>query len=597
MRLVIDIESNGFLDVLTKIHCIVAHDLDTGILHTFRPHEISAGVALMQEADELIAHNGIKFDVPAIQKLYPDFKPKRVIDTLVCSRLIWSNIKDLDFSHFKNILPSRLFSSHSLKAWGYRLGELKGDYGQQEDAWDVFTEEMLTYCEQDVRVTVNLYNKVLGKDYSQQALDLEHSVAELMWKQECNGFVFDEKKAQKLYIDLAEQRDNIYQELYSLFPAWVVSEGVKEVARSCKYKDPLKADRTKDAPFTAIKIVEFNPASRAHISNRLITKYDWKPTVFTDNGQPKIDETVLSKLAYPEAKQMARYFMLQKRLGQVAEGKQGWLKVCTNGKIHGSVNPNGAATGRATHSYPNLAQIPSMRADYGKDCRELFTVPKGWKLMGADASGLELRALAGYMSLFDNGAYVDVVLDGDIHTVNQLAAGLPTRDQAKTFIYAFLYGAGDEHIGQLVGGGAKEGKKIKKSFLDKTPALKKLREAVSKAAERGYVKALDGRHIHIRSPHAALNFLLQSAGAIICKQWLVEFENEMQAQGYKHGWDGDYAMCAWVHDEIQVAVREDLAQKVGEIAVLTIQRVTEVFNFKCPLDGEFNIGNSWAETH
>jgi len=597
MRLVIDIESNGFLEVLTTIHCIVAHDLDTGILHTFRPHEIPAGIKLMSEADELIAHNGIKFDVPAIQKLYPDFKPKRVIDTLVCSRLIWSNIKDLDFSHFKNILPPRLFGSHSLKAWGYRLGELKGDYGQQENAWDVYSEEMMTYCEQDVRVTVDLYNKVLGKGYSQQALDLEHSVAQLMWTQECNGFVFDEKKAQKLYIDLAEQRDLIYQELHTLFPAWVVSEGQKKPARSCKYKDPLKADRTMNAPFTVIKIVEFNPASRAHISNRLITKYGWEPSVFTDNGQPKIDETVLSKLDYPEAKQMARYFMLQKRLGQVAEGKQGWLKVCTNGKIHGSVNPNGAATGRGTHSHPNLAQIPSMRAAYGKDCRELFTVPKGWKLMGADASGLELRCLAAYMAIYDGGAYVDVVLDGDIHTVNQLAAGLGSRDESKRFIYSYIFGAGDQLIGELVGGGAKEGKRIKKAFLDKTPALKKLREAVAKAAERGYIKGLDGRHIHIRSPHSALNFLLQSAGAIICKQWLVEFDNEMQAQGFKHGWDGDYAMCAWVHDEIQVAVREDLAQKVGEIAVLTIQRVTDVFNFRCPLDGEFNIGNSWAETH
>ena len=382
-----------------------------------------------------------------------------------------------------------------------------------------------------------------------------------------------------------------------LFPAWVVSEGIKTPARSCKYKDPLKADRTKDASFTSLKIVEFNPASRAHISNRLIAKYDWKPSVFTDNGQPKVDETTLAKLPYPEAKHMAKYFMLQKRIGQVSEGKQGWLKVCSNGKIHGSVNPNGAVTGRATHSYPNLAQVPSMRSPYGKDCRELFTVPKGWKLMGADASGLELRCLAAYMAIYDDGAYVDVVLDGDIHTVNQLAAGLPTREASKRFIYAFNYGGGDQLIGELVGGGAKEGKKIKKAFLDKTPALRQLREAITKAAGRGYIKALDGRHIHIRSPHAALNSLLQSAGAIICKQWLVEFENEMQAQGYTHGWNGDYCLCAWVHDEIQVAVREDLAHKVGEIAVQTIQRVTEVFNFKCPLDGEFNIGNSWAETH
>jgi DNA polymerase-1 len=597
MRLVIDIETNGFLDVLTTIHCIVAFDLNTETLYKFEPCEIRNGIKLMSEADVLVAHNGIKFDVPAIQKLYPDFKPKKVIDTLVCSRLIWSNIRDIDFSNKKQTLPPKLFGSHGLKSWGYRLGELKGEYGQQDNAWDVYTPEMLTYCEQDVRVTVKLYNTILGQNYSQQAIDLEHSVAEIMWKQECNGFVFDEKKAQSLYINLAEQRDVIWRELYSLFPSWIVAEGTKKPARTINYKDPSKADRTMNAAYTVIKIVEFNPSSRAHISNRLINKYGWNPKDFTDNGQAKIDETILSKLPYPEAKHVAKYFMLQKRLGQLAEGNQGWLRVCANGKIHGSVNTNNAATGRATHSHPNLAQIPSMRAAYGKECRELFTVPKGWKLMGADASGLELRALAGYMAIYDGGAYVDVVLDGDIHTVNQIAAGLASRDESKRFIYAFLYGGGDQLIGELVGGGAKEGKRIKKSFLDKTPALKKLREAVSKAAERGFIKGLDGRHIHIRSPHAALNFLLQSAGAIICKQWLVEFENEMQAQGYRHGWDGDYCMCAWVHDEIQVAVREDLADKVGHIAVQTIQKVTEVFNFRCPLDGEFNVGNSWAETH
>jgi DNA polymerase I-like protein with 3'-5' exonuclease and polymerase domains len=289
--------------------------------------------------------------------------------------------------------------------------------------------------------------------------------------------------------------------------------------------------------------------------------------------------------------------MLQKRIGQLSEGNNGWLKLVKNGKLHGRVNPNGAVTGRATHQNPNLGQVPSLSSEYGKECRELFTVPKGWKLMGADASGLELRCLAHYMHRYDDGEYVDVVLNGDIHTVNQIAAGLPSRADSKRFIYSYLYGGGDQLVGEIVGGGATEGKKIKKEFLDKTPALKSLREAVVTAASAGYIVALDGRRIAIRSPHAALNSLLQSAGALICKQWLVEFQTAMYMKGYTHGWKGDYCLCAWVHDEIQVAVREDLAEKVGNIAVQTIRKVTEVFNLKCPLDGEFNIGNSWAETH
>ena len=261
MKLIVDIETNGLLDELTCIHCIVAKDVDTGEVHSFRPNEIAKGIKLLESADELIAHNGIKFDVPAIKMLYPSFKSPSVLDTLVCVRLIWSSIKEDDAVRLEHEpgFPRKMFGSHSLKAWGYRLGEHKGEYGQKDNAWDKFTEEMLTYCEQDVRVTVNLYNKVLGKDYSQQALDLEHSVAELMWKQECNGFVFDEKKAQELYINLAEQRDVIYQELYSLFPSWVVSEGTKKPARSCKYKDPHKADRTKDASFTKNLYLFYDP--------------------------------------------------------------------------------------------------------------------------------------------------------------------------------------------------------------------------------------------------------------------------------------------------------------------------------------------------
>ena len=597
MRLIVDIETNGFLDVLDTIHCIVAYDIHAKKTFRFGPTEIDRAVTFLEQASELIAHNGITFDVPAIQKLYPDFKCPKVTDTLVCSRLLWSDLVRIDWASLPTYLPPHRYGSHSLEAWGYRLGEYKGDYGKQESAWDVYTKDMMDYCEQDVKVTNLLFNRIESARYSPKALRLEHSVAKLMWKMEQNGFIFDEKKASSLYVDLAAQRAEIYQDLHTIFPPWIVRAGVQTPKRTVRYRDPLKADRQEGAEFTVIKIVEFNPASRDHIANRLMVKYDWKPTVFTENGKPKIDETVLSKLQYPEAQRIARYFMLQKRIGQLSEGNNGWLKLVKNGKLHGRVNPNGAVTGRATHQNPNLGQVPSLSSEYGKECRELFTVPKGWKLMGADASGLELRCLAHYMHRYDDGEYVDVVLNGDIHTVNQIAAGLPSRADSKRFIYSYLYGGGDQLVGEIVGGGATEGKKIKKEFLDKTPALKSLREAVVTAASAGYIVALDGRRIAIRSPHAALNSLLQSAGALICKQWLVEFETAMWMQGYTHGWKGDYCLCAWVHDEIQVAVREDIAEKVGNIAVQTIQKVTEVFNLKCPLDGEFNIGNSWAETH
>ena len=235
MRLIVDIETNGFLDQLTTIHCIVAYDLDSSTLYKFKPYEIDAGVALLEKADELIAHNGITFDVPAIQKLYPNFKPKKVVDTLVCSRLIWSNLQAQDFEHRDSKLPTRRYGSHALEAWGYRLGLNKGDYGKQDNAWDTFSDEMLEYCVQDVRVTSRLYTKILGAKYSQQALDLEHSVAELMWRQHQNGFVFDEDAAIKLYIDLAAQRSEIFEQLHDLFPAWVVNEGTNNPKRTIRY--------------------------------------------------------------------------------------------------------------------------------------------------------------------------------------------------------------------------------------------------------------------------------------------------------------------------------------------------------------------------
>lgn len=600
MKLVVDIETNGLLDELTCIHCIVAKDVDSGVVHSFRPDDIRKGIALLESADELIAHNGIKFDIPAIKKLYPQFKTPKVTDTLICTRLIWSNIKDDDAERLKNEpdFPRKLYGSQSLKAWGYRLGNLKGDYGSQEAAWDVFSEEMLTYCQQDVEVTADLYAKIVEQKYSEQAIELEHQVAWIMAKQERNGFVFDEKKAQELYIELATKRDEIKQGLDKLFKPWVVAEGIKTPKRTVNYKDPQRASTVAGCDYTAIKIVEFNPSSRQHIADRLMKVRGWKPKEFTKGNQAKVDETTLSGLKFPEAKVMAEYFLIQKRLAQLSEGSQGWMRVVKDGKIHGSVNTNGAVTGRATHAYPNIAQVPSCSAPYGKQCRELFTVPKGWKLMGADASGLELRCLGHFMAAYDDGAYIKELLEGDIHTANQHAAGLPSRGEAKRFIYCYLYGGGDQLVGELVGGGRREGKAIKDRFLKKTPALAKLRELVVDAAEsRGFIYGLDRRRIHCRSPHSSLNALLQSSGGLICKQWLVQFVKAMKQAGFRHGWEGDFAMCAWVHDEIQVACREDVAEQVGEIAVATIKEVTDIFNFMCPLDGEYNVGDNWAETH
>lgn len=589
MALIFDIETDGFLEDCTKIHCLVIKDTETGVVSPYAADSyLRHGIERLSTAEKIVGHNIIKFDLPIIKKLYPWFTydESKVLDTLVCTRLIWSNVSDLDQALVQQEkLPSKLWGSQSLQAWGYRLTEYKGDY---DGGWEVFTPEMLEYCIQDVEVTHKLYEKIVEKRYSPKALELEHEVAFICAKMERSGWPFDVEAAGKLYAELAGKRDAILKQMQDTFEPEVI-ERVSE-----KTGKPLKP-----------KVIEFNPSSRKQIGDRLTRKYGWKPTEFTPNGQPKIDETTLKNLEYPEAKLLAEYFMLEKRIGQLAEGDNAWLKLERNGKLHGGYNTNGAVTGRATHQTPNLAQVPSVRSPYGSECRSLFKVQPGFTLVGCDLSGLELRCLAHFTHRWDGGSYGETVINGkqsegtDIHTVNQRAAGLPTRDAAKTFIYAFLYGAGDEKIGSIVGGGSKQGRSLKEAFLRSTPALSQLRNAVGAASKRGYLIGLDGRHVHVRSEHASLNTLLQSAGALISKQWLREVVKAAEERGWKwsEDWSGDYVMCGWVHDEVQIAVREEYAEEFGKMVVECAAKAGEYFSFKVPVGAEYCVGHTWADTH
>lgn len=599
MALIFDLETDGLLDEVSKIHCLVIKNTDDdGAVFSFEGSTpdtaIERGLKWLMETNQVIAgHNVIKYDLPVIQKLYPWFTidPTKVFDTLVATRLIWANIKDTDNVLLKQEkLPGKLFGSHSLAAWGYRLGNYKGDYS---GGWETFSQEMLDYCVQDVEVTASLFTQIIEKNYSTQALDLEHQVAWLMAKQERNGFHFDMKKAAELLGTLVQRRGELERELKEYFGSWEV-----QLPDFVPARDNKTLGYKKGIPVKKVKTVEFNPSSRDHIADRLITLYGWKPADFTEGGKPMVDEVVLGKLSYPPCKQLTEYLLVQKRISQLNEGGQAWMKCEKKGKIHGSINPNGAVTGRATHSYPNISQVPSSGSPYGPECRALFTVPDDWLLVGADASGLELRCLAHFMAKWDGGKYAEILLGGDIHTENQKAAGLSTRNQAKTFIYAFLYGAGDAKIGSITGGAAGEGRKLKQKFLRSLPALGRLVEAVQGAAKRGYLVGLDGRHIHVRSSHAALNTLLQGAGALICKKWLVLLEEHLQAAGLKHGWDGDYAFCAWSHDECQIACRTpEIASAVRKMAEDCVLKAGDYFSFRCPTAGESKVGKTWADTH
>ena len=593
--LLFDIETNGLLEEVTQLHCIATFDTQTSEERIFSSlaGDLQDGLDLIMKAPRIAGHNVIKYDLPVLQKLYPTFSydKRNVFDTLIAARLIWTNIKDTDAGLLKSgKLPGKKFGSHSLEAYGYRLGEMKGEY---EGGWETVNQDMLDYCLQDIRVTNKLWQKIKQKNYSKRALSLEHEVAWLIAQQERNGFVFDEAAAAELYARLVKRQSELQLELENFFGSWespLPDFIPKRDNKSKGYKAgvPVKRSQT----------IVFNPQSRSHIANRLTELYGWEPVDFTEGGSPKVDESVIEKLPYEPCPILNEYLTVEKRISQLANGTQAWLRVVKNGKIHGSVTTNGAVTGRATHSYPNISQVPNSSATYGTDCRKLFTVPKGWKLVGADQSGLELRCLAHFLAKYDGGQYADAVVNGDVHSLNQKAAGLETRNQAKTFIYAWLYGAGDQKIGSIVGGTPEQGRKLKQRFLKANPALKRLREEVTKKAEdEKYLTGLDGRKIHIRAAFSSLNALLQGAGAILCKQWIVMVEREL-SKTLKHGWDGDYALCAWSHDEIQVACRtQEIAEYVSKVCCEQAALAGEAFNFRCATAGEAKIGNNWAETH
>jgi DNA polymerase-1 len=575
-EIVIDIETDS-LDA-TVIWCVVAQDLTTEVQHVFTNAGDFAQYVQQNQGATLYAHNGVKFDYPVLEGLWGiSWDGMTLMDTLVMSRL--AN-------------PSR--------EGGHSLDNLSGTKGEHSD-FSQYSPAMLEYCKQDVRSTVKVVNKLKQelKGFDPRSIQLEHDVARIIAKQINNGWLLDERKCFILLAELKEKQIELEQAVRDTFRP--VAKAVREVTPKIKKDGTLSTVglqylgddclRVVGGPHTRIEFPEFNLGSRKQIGEYLI-RFGWVPKTFTETGQPIVDEAVLEKVeGIPEASLIAEFLMVQKRVAQV----QSWIDAAdSEGRVHGYVNSNGAVTGRMTHSSPNVAQVPANYAPYGEACRACWMVPKGYKLVGCDADGLELRMLAHYM---DDAEYTKIVCEGnkdegtDVHTVNQRNAGLGTRDQAKTFIYAFLYGAGDAKIGSIVGGSKSDGARLKAKFLRNTPSLANLKERVGLAASRGWLSGLDGRRIAVRSSHAALNTLLQGAGAVVMKQALVNLDRMARAQGL------DYKFVGNIHDEIQAEVREDHAEKFGKLAAYSITKAGRDFNLRCPLAGGYDIGNNWSETH
>tara|TARA_R110002020_G_scaffold336482_1_gene551889 strand:- start:17751 stop:19397 length:1647 start_codon:yes stop_codon:yes gene_type:complete len=548
LKAVIDIETDSLEP--TVIYCACVKQVGVDEVKTFTsPKGLETYLSCF---DKVIAHNGLGFDFPTLAKLWDVRIPlSKMHDTLVMSMM-----ED----------PARE-GGHSLKAWGDRIGFSKLEY---QGDFSHLTNDLVHYCKQDVRVCEKVYLWLLlaMEEFSHKSVEDEHRMRVVADRVSSAGFKLNRDKTVALFNQLINEQDRINVECSNLFPDQVIERFSEKTGK-----------RLKD------KVVEFNPASRKQIGERLI-ELGWKPKVFTDTGLPKVDETTLSLCDLEVAKKLARYFLLQKRTSQI----KSWLELCSDSdRVHCQYRTLGAITNRMSSIKPNLQQVPSVRVEYGAECRSVWEASLGKKLIDTDAAGLELRVLAHYMK---DDKFTKEVLHGDIHTANQKMAGLSTRAQAKTFIYALLYGAGDAKIGSVVGGTSKDGAVLRSRFLSSLPSYKRLSDAVQrKGAGEGKLRAIDGRVLRVRHPHASLNTLIQGSSAVLMKKWFMYVDHHLRKRKL------DAKIVAMVHDELVLESCEKDVDAASRCVIISISQVNKSYDLRCKLDCDIQTGNNWSEIH
>ena len=597
--LIFDIETDGLYDQATKTFCIVIYDVTRAETFAYGPDRIDDAIAHLATADVLIGHNIIFYDLPVLQKLHSFVAKARIIDTLICTRIIWPKEKlyDLDIEQYPNV-PTKRRGIASLEAWGWRLADNKIDFKDFSE----YSEEMLTYCKQDVQVTLKLYKHIVKEKYPESALRLEHDFALAINKQIRAGVPFDVDACLDLVDNLRRKKVELEEQLKQIFPpikhkTWFTPK-VNNTARGY----------VKDVPFEKTITEEFNPGSRKQIVERLKSKYGWEPEKTTEKGNPILDDEVIEKLPYSEAKPLAEYMLIKKRLGQIEDGNNAWLKLVNNntGRMHGDVITNGCITGRASHRHPNMGQVPAGYSPYGKECRALFHAPQGWDMIGIDAKALELRCLAGYLAYWDQGEYAKLVInpESDIHTINQKLFGVETRDIAKRLLYGMLYGCGAVKAGTIIDPNEKDeivlrnlGKTAINSFLKGVPALAELKTKIeSYILTRQHLIGLDKRVLYCRSPFKGLNVLLQSAGAILMKQVVITIHKNIETNlSLPHGQEWEQVLM--VHDEVQLVCNPKYTEQIREQAMLAFPQAQEFFEFLCLIEGDSRVGSDWSATH
>jgi DNA polymerase-1 len=588
---VFDIEANGFYDTVTQIFCISIKNLNTGKNKLYEPDNIREALDELREYDAIVGHNALGYDLPVLEKLCDFHYGGVVFDTLVLSKLRYP-----------------FFNSHSLESWGERLKFPKISY----ENFMYYEPEMGVYCMQDVEVTAKVFAHLRKQiDLNADYVQLEHEVQRLQTKAEIHGVQFDYDNAMKLVMkidaEMQEIKDTIEPKLGYAYENKVhkLKANGDLSHHAIKLMDKLK----EDFPDVLVSIYIGEESSTITVPTKItldtkailiekLIELGWKPTMFTEKNNPQLArkgevcENLLSMSG--DMAQLGKYFLLKHRKGLL----EGFFRhVRKDGKIPSEADTLGAITGRYTHR--KIANLPAVRSLYGVEMRSLFGVPSGRVQVGCDLSGIEARMLAHYM---DDSDYTNEILNGDIHTKNQLAAGLPTRDSAKTFFYGFLYGAGDEKVGLLVNGDKSDGRRIKEQFIESLPSLKRLIETKQKEAEKGYVTSLDGRPVRITKSEnfkgalaydtrKALNSLLQSSATIFFKKWAGFVDKLITERNI------DAKIMILYHDELQADVHPDHVEAYKEALHDALALTDTYYDVKCKNDIEIKTGNNWGDCH
>lgn len=625
--IVFDIETDGLEDELTKVHCISYTVLNEEGEPVIADTELVVGdyqhfFSLLRGAAYIVGHNILGFDLPVLHKLYPEeiphplvwLKDYEVHDTSAMSRVLYSDMRERDAVAApkvkEELMAERCMGSHRLKAWGIRLDYYKGDFGDTTD-WAEYTDEMGLYCIRDVDLNVKVWQFLTknGKHH-RSWLQLEHQFKWQMEEMMRFGVPFNVEAAERLATTLHAEKKAVELEILEQCKPTIIELKTPEywtdpetgLSYRTKGEAPTKLRPTLVRGPNRTKEIPFNPGSRKQIGEELM-RLGWVPKEdeYTDTGLAKISESILADIGddIPLAYDFHDYLLIDKRLSQLEGGTRAWLKVYDqrDHRIYGRIDHNATVTHRCAHFDPNLGQVPAVRAEWGKEMRGLFGFTKTslHHILGADLSGLELRMLGQALYEFDGGEYMDKILEGDIHTYNQELAGLPTRDAAKLFIYALIYGAGNPKLGAIVGGSSRKGASMRRKFMEGMPAFGKLVEKLQAEWERwGHLTSpLDGRPLPVRGEHMLLNVLLQSSGAIVGKMWNVLLGNHFRGEPLKQ--------VLFVHDEVQyqttIPCSLETVEQYGKDIVKLAQEIPEHLELNVAIDAEFKIGKTWADTH